>query len=300
MKSSPKFRVALSMSQKGLPRVRPLRGRYMSLVPLALVISLMLPLVGSPVQARDLRVCADPNNLPFSKADGSGFENKIAGVLAHELGAELSYTWFAQRRGFLRNTLNAGKCDVVMGYAAGIPMIRTTRPYYRASYVFVRRSGDAPIHSFDDPVLRTARIGVELVGADGANTPPVHDLARRGIIENVRGYIIYGDYRSTAPQSPILAAVANGDIDIAIVWGPAAGYFASRQARPLTLYPVAFDPSALDLPMTFDIAVGVRKTDDVLAEELDQVIARRRPEIDAILASYGVPRADGLKPAVAN
>jgi len=272
----------------------------MSSVPLTLAVILMLPLGGTPVQALDLRVCADPNNLPFSKADGSGFENKIAAVLSHELGAELSYTWLAQRRGFLRNTLNAGTCDVVMGYAAGIPMVRTTRPYYRTSYMFVRRVGDPPVHSFDDPLLRTARIGVELVGADGANTPPVHDLARRGIIENVRGYMIYGDYRSIVPQSPILAAVANGDIDIAIVWGPIAGYFASRQARPLAIYPISFDPSALDLPMTFDIAVAVRKGDDSLAEELDQAIARRRTEIDAILASYGVPRADGLKPAVAN
>src|SRR5437868_5194931 len=145
------------------------------------VVWLLAIVACTPLQARELRVCADPNNLPFSKSDGSGFENRIAALLANEVGADLTYTWFAQRRGFLRNTLNAGKCDVIMGYASGIHVLRATRPYYRTSYVFVRRAGEAPIRSFDDPALRTLRVGVQLIGDDGANTPPVHDLAKRGI-----------------------------------------------------------------------------------------------------------------------
>jgi mxaJ protein len=264
----------------------------MSSVFLRVAVVVLNGTICAPADARELRVCADPNNLPFSKRDGSGFENKIAVVLANELGAELTYTWFAQRRGFLRNTLNAGTCDVVMGYAAGMPMLRATRPYYRTSYVFVRRTADTPIRSFDDPALRTARVGVQLVGDDGANTPPVHDLAKRGIVGNVHGYMVYGDYRSDAPQSPIMAAVATGEIEVAIVWGPTAGYFAAREKSPLSIYPVAFDPSALDLPMTFDIAAGVRKSDEALARDLNRAIEQRRPEIDAILSSYGVPRAD--------
>jgi mxaJ protein len=256
------------------------------------IFMLAASVLGAPVAARELRVCADPNNLPFSKADGSGFENKIASILAEQLGAELSYTWFAQRRGFLRDTLNAGKCDVVMGYAAGIPLLRTTRPYYRTSYVFVRRAADAPIRSFDDPQLRTAHVGVELVGDDGANTPPVHDLAKRGIVGNVRGYMVYGDYQTEAPQSAIMADVANGTLDVAIVWGPVAGYFAARETRPLSIYPVPFDAAALDLPMTFDIAAGVRKGDEQLAQDLNEAITMRRADIDAVLASYGVPRID--------
>jgi mxaJ protein len=263
-----------------------------SAFPSTVVFLLTAIVLGAPVEARELRVCADPNNLPFSKADGSGFENKIASILAKQLGADLSYTWFAQRRGFLRNTLNAGKCDVVMGYAAGIPLLRTTRPYYRTSYVFVRRATDAPIRSFDDPLLRTARVGVELVGDDGANTPPVHDLAKRGIVGNVHGYMVYGDYQTEAPQSPIMAAVANGTLDVAIVWGPVAGYFAARETRPLSIYPVPFDAAALDLPMTFDIAAGVRKSDEQLAQDLNAAITARRADIDAILARYGIPRAD--------
>jgi mxaJ protein len=263
-----------------------------SAFPSTVVFLLTAIVLSAPVRARELRVCADPNNLPFSKADGSGFENEIASILAKELGADLSYTWFAQRRGFLRNTLNAGKCDVVMGYAAGIPLLRATRPYYRTSYVFVRRAADAPIRSFDDPQLRTARVGVELIGDDGANTPPVHDLAKRGIVRNVHGYMIYGDYRTEAPQSPIMAAVANGTLDVAIVWGPVAGYFAAREASPLSIYPVPFDAAALDLPMTFDIAAGVRKGDEQLAQDLNKAITAHRADIDAILARYGVPRSD--------
>ncbi|MEI9902157.1 MAG: quinoprotein dehydrogenase-associated putative ABC transporter substrate-binding protein [Hyphomicrobium sp.] len=234
----------------------------------------------SAAEARELRVCADPNNLPFSKDDGSGFENQIAAILADELGATVSYTWFAQRRGFLRNTLNARKCDVVMGYPPNYGLLRSTRPYYRSSYVFVRRAGEAPISSYDDPGLRTLQIGVQLIGDDGANTPPVAALAKRGIIANVHGFPVYGDYRDAAPLAPIMQAVGDGKLDTAIVWGPTAGYFASREKLPLTLTPILFDPMLLSQPMTFDIAVGVRKDDLALAHELDVALDKRRPQID--------------------
>ena len=246
----------------------------------------------SSAKARDLRVCADPNNLPFSKSDGSGFENRIAAVVAKAMGATLSYTWFAQRRGFLRNTLNGGKCDVVMGYPENYQQFRSTRPYYRSSYVFVQRAGEVPIRSFDDPALRRLKIGVQLVGHDGANTPPVQAFARRGIVSNVRGFLVYGDYRSPAPLSPIVEAVAKGDVDVAIVWGPIAGYFAQRQDVPLTLTPVLFDPANLSQPMSFDIVAGVRKEDVALAQEINAALGAHSREIDDILKSYGVPRTD--------
>lgn len=240
--------------------------------------------------ARELRVCADPNNLPFSKADGTGFENRIAKVIADELGATVATTWAPQRRGFLRETLHAGRCDVVMGVPSSLKVLSRTRPYYRSSYVFVRRAGAPRIASFDDPALRSARIGVQLVGDDGANTPPVHNLGRRGVVANVRGFMVTGDAGGADPAAPVVEAVANGTVDVAIVWGPVAGYYAGRQAAPLAITPILFDPSHLDLPMTFDIAMGVRKYDAPLASELDGAIERRRSEIDAILASSDVPR----------
>jgi mxaJ protein len=247
---------------------------------------------GTAANARELRVCADPNNRPFSAEDGSGMENKIAEVIGQELGANVTYTWFAQRRGFLRNTLNAGKCDLVPGIPAKMEMLRTTQPYYRSGYVFVRKESTPKIESFDDPALKSLKIGVQLIGNDATNTPPVHALAHRGVVENVRGFMVYGDYELLDPVSPIVQAVANGDVDVAIVWGPQAGYFAAKQKAKLAIDPVP--PSGLegDPPMRFDIAMGVRKGDKDLAEEINRAIAARRADINAILAAYHVPRFD--------
>jgi mxaJ protein len=253
---------------------------------------LLLLLLALPASARELRVCADPNNLPFSSEARDGFENKIAELLADELGATLQYTWWAQRRGFIRNTLRARACDVVMGMPVGAEMVRTTQPYYRSSYVFVRRADQPAIDSLDDPRLQGLRIGVQLIGDDGANTPPSHALTRRGIT-TLRGYMIYGDYREPSPPSRIVGAVAAGEIDVAAVWGPLAGYFASRQAVPLKLTPLQPAVDEGELPMVFDIAIGVRRDDDALRAELDAALQKRRAEISAILAAYGVPRVDG-------
>ena len=244
--------------------------------------------VSLAAEARDFRVCADPNNLPFSDAKGAGFENKIAQVVATDLGADLSYFWFAQRRGFVRNTLNANVCDVVIGIPADMHMLRTTKPYYRSGYVFVQREDHPLITSFDDPNLKHLKIGVQLIGNDGVNTPPAHELADRGIITNVRGYMVYGDYEQAAPLKDIIEGLTKGDIDVAIVWGPQAAWFASQQQTPLRVIPVA--DSRGNLPMSFNIAMGVRKQDAQLASELEAAMNRRHAEIDAILAAYHVPR----------
>lgn len=260
--------------------------------PLGLGLLAMLLLTGSacPGVARELRVCADPNNLPFSKSDGSGFENRIASIIADELGANIQYTWHAQRRGFIRTTLNAGLCDVVMGVPSSLHMLKTTRPYYRSSYAFVQRANARPIASFDDPSLKSLRIGVQLIGNDGVNTPPVHDLARRGIVDNVHGFMVQNDYATEAPLAPIVEAIAKGDIDVGIVWGPTAGYFAKKQAIALTVVPILLDSSALDLALTYDISMGVRRDDIDLLNELNRAISKRKADIDAVLDAYGVPR----------
>ena len=242
--------------------------------------------------ARELRVCADPNNLPFSNERGEGFENKIAELIADELGVTLSYTWWAQRRGFIRNTLNTGSCDLVTGTTNGIEMLRTTLPYYRSGYTFVTRQDGPKVSSLDDPILHNLRIGIQLVGEDGANPPPSEALARRGIVDNVRGYLVYGDYRERNPAAAIMDAVAKGEIDVAIVWGPVAGYFAGRESVPLKIALVTPQNDGPRVPMVFDINMGVRRGDPTLRDEINAALSKLRPKIDAVLANYGVPRAD--------
>lgn len=260
---------------------------------LLLVLAGAAGLLASSVQKpeRVLRVCADPNNLPFSNRRLEGFENRIAELVARDLGASLSYTWWPQRRGFVRNTLDTGDCDVVMGVPASYELVLTTRPYYRSTYVFVsRRDRHLGVRSFDDPVLRRVRIGVQLVGDDYANSPPSHALAARGVVGNVHGYSVYGDYSQENPTAAIVDAVGRGEVDVAVVWGPLAGYFARRQPVPLDLVPVSPQIDLPFLPFVFDISMGVRRQDKDLKEELDRILERRKPGIDAILDAYGVPR----------
>jgi mxaJ protein len=243
--------------------------------------------------AEPLRVCADPNNLPFTNARREGFENRIAELLARDLGRQVEYVWWAQRRGFLRNTLNAGACDVVMGLPTDVEMALTTRPYYRSGYVFVtRRARHLRVASFDDARLRQLRIGVPMVADDGANAPPAHALARRGIIKNLVQYSVFGDYDDESPPSTLIAAVARGDIDIAAAWGPLAGYYAARSSEPLDIVPLDRQMDTPVLPLAFDISIAVRRGDTGRKSLLDDFIERRRAEIDRILAEFHVPRLD--------
>lgn len=237
-----------------------------------------------------LRVCSDPNNLPFSNRAGEGFENRLAELIAAEFGTEIRYTWWAQRRGFVRNTLGAGACDLVPGVPAGYDLVSTTEPYYRSTYVFVtRRDLTPPLESIDDPRLRRLRIGVHLIGDDYAAPPPVIALARRGIVDNVRGYSIYGDYREPNPPARLIDAVAQGEVDVAVAWGPLGGYFASREPVPLRITPLREPGDGPGAPYVFAIAMGVRRGDTALARRVGAVLERRRDEVRRILREYGVP-----------
>lgn len=248
----------------------------------------------STTAPKELRVCADPNNLPFSNQRREGFENRLAELVAGELGSAVRYTWQPQRRGFLRNTLQAHVCDVVMGMPQGSGRVLTTRPYYRSSYVFVwRKDRHLTVRSLDDPVLRNLRIGVQLVGNDYANTPPVHALSRRGIVKNLVGFSVLGDYSQENPPARIIDAVIARDVDVAIAWGPLAGYFATKSPVPLEIAPVTPEMDPPGLRFAFDISLAVREGDDSLKEQLEAVLARRKPAIDSLLAAYGVPLVGG-------
>jgi mxaJ protein len=255
---------------------------------LSVAVAIAAVTLACPQPSRVIRVCADPNNLPFSNQRLEGFENRIAVIVGEALQADVEYVWWAQRRGFIRNTLREGLCDVVIGLPAGVEMVRTTEPYYRSSYVFVTRRGSHQPVSFDDPYLRSATIGVHLIGDDFANTPPAHALSARGLVDNIRGFSIYGDYTQPNPPARLIDAVASGDIDVAVAWGPLAGYFAKSTNVPLQISRVHPDEEP-PFPFVFDVAMGVARANDRLQAELDAVIATRRLEIERILRDYGVP-----------
>jgi mxaJ protein len=234
-----------------------------------------------------LVVVEEPNNMPFSNDRLEGFENKIAELIAQEMNVKLEYRWRALRRGYFRETIKAGEADLVMGVPRDLDMALTSEPYYRSSYVFVRRSGSPTIASFDDPALKHLRVGVPLTG--DSNPPPAIELGRRGIIDNVAGYTVFGDYAQPNPPARLIGAVANGEIDVAIAWGPLAGYFA--KIHGLVVTPIAPSADGTGLPMAFDVSMGVAKKNKELRDRLNEVLKHRRDDIEGILDSYAVPRA---------
>jgi mxaJ protein len=258
---------------------------------LAAAILVSAPAVANQAADGDgiFRVCADPNNLPFSNREGEGFENKLAELIAANFGEKLVYTWWAQRRGSIRNTLNAGACDVLMGVPLDLERVAVTRPYYRSAYVFVSGPGKPAVSSLKDPILRTLKVGVQLIGDDGFNTPPAHALAGQGVVNNVKGYPVYGDYRDRNPASRIVDAVRSGEVDVAAVWGPLAGYFAAAAEPRLTVSPVSDPNDFPPLRFVFDIAMGVRRDDQAMKARLNDVLERRKADIARLLEAYGVP-----------
>lgn len=238
-----------------------------------------------------LRVCADPNDLPFSNQAGQGFENKLAQMLGQSLGKQIQFVWYVQGKEFLRDTLNAGRCDVVMGlptddHAYGV---LTTDPYYRSAYVLVYRA-DAPyqLKSLDDPRLRTLQIGVHATGDDWVDLPGGATLAHRGIVKNVHVYTLGLDHSHANPSADLIDAVAKGDVDVAIAWGPLAGYFASREPVKLKLVPLTGTHTIL--PFQFSISMAVRHGNGALRDKLNAFLATHRTAVQQLLTKYGVPQ----------
>lgn len=229
-----------------------------------------------------LRVCADPNNLPFSDEKQEGFENKIADVMADALGLKLDYTWFPQVIGFVRNTLQAHRCDLVMGTVAGDEIMQTTNPYYFTTYVMAYRSDKGlALQSLQDPKLTRLSLGV--VGA----TPPSDLLVRHDLMAHTKPYQLTIDTRAEAPAHQMIQEVVDGTVDVGLLWGPIAGYYRKHDQLPLTLVPINEEPGAPR--MKYHIAMGVRGNEPEWRRRINAVILQRQPEIIAILRDYGVP-----------
>jgi quinoprotein dehydrogenase-associated probable ABC transporter substrate-binding protein len=245
------------------------------------------PGLGSSAELIDpstFRVCADPRNLPFSDEAGEGFENKLAELFASKLGEPTSYTYYPQVIGFVRNTLNALRCDVIMGVAVGDDLVQTTNPYYHTTYALVFRpnSGLDSIQSLEDPRLKGKHIGIV------AGTPPATVMVERGLMALAKPYALTVDTRVESPTRTMVHDIATGAIDAGVLWGPIAGYYAQRETPHLIVAPLLKEQERMD----FRIAMGVRRSDQDWKRRLNRLIADNQPAIDHILAEYGVPLVD--------
>jgi quinoprotein dehydrogenase-associated probable ABC transporter substrate-binding protein len=246
------------------------------------------------VDPKVLRVCADPNNLPFSNQAGEGFENKLAEFIAGKLGKELAYTYYPGASGFVRNTLNAHVCDVILGMPQGNDLVQPTNPYYRTTYAVVTRAGSEldGLKSLADPRLKDKPRRIGLV----ANTPPGNILAMNGLMGSVKPYPLMVDTRVESSSVAMIGDLEKGDIDIALLWGPIAGFYAKNSAGKLTLAPLLEETGTR---MSFRIALGVRHSDQNFKRELNQLLAVNKDAIAKILTDYGVPLLDENGRAIA-
>jgi quinoprotein dehydrogenase-associated probable ABC transporter substrate-binding protein len=269
--------------------MRDMVRRYFRMIPmgLALLAISALPAAAGPPELLErgkLRVCADGNNLPFSNRAGEGFENKIAEMMADDLGLELTYVWAPQIMGFVRNTLQLRVCDVIIGVSAGYALVQNTNAYYRSVYAFV-----LPHDAVDGPTsLTDEALRGKVVGAV-SDTPPLIPLRRAGA--KVKSYLLQVDTRATSPARDAVADVANGVTDAAVIWGPIAGYFAARHDPPNKVVPLDVG-DASDAPLDFRVTMGIRRNEPVWKDWINDFIARRQDEIDRVLVEFNVPLLD--------
>ncbi len=239
------------------------------------------------VDAKVLRVCADPNNLPFSNEKGEGFENKIAEYLAKKINKELAYAFYPGATGFVRNTLNAHLCDVILGIPQGNDLVQPTNPYYRTTYAIVTRAGSEleGLTTLDDPRLKSKQHRIGLV----ANTPPGNILAKEGLMGAVKPYPLMVDTRFDSSSATMIRDLEAGEIDVALLWGPIAGYYVKNAKTKLNLAPIQ---ETAGTRMAFRVAFGVRHSDQIWKRDLNQFISQNKSELEKILIDYGVPLID--------
>jgi quinoprotein dehydrogenase-associated probable ABC transporter substrate-binding protein len=263
-----------------------------ALLAVLLSIDLIAPVCAAEGQRTDLvnrtalRVCADPANMPFSNDKNEGFENKIAEIVAAELKVQVEYTWFPQATGFIRQTLFAKRCDVVIGYAQGDELVLNTNHYYRSTYALLYRAGTGldGVVSLADPRLKDRRIGVI------AGTPPANIMAQLGLIQRAKPYPLMVDRRYDSPGERMINDIRSGDIDAGVLWGPIAGYFAAKGGDKLLVVPLLKETGTPR--MAYRITFGVRNLEDDWKRQLNAVIAKRQSDIDALLLQFGVPLLD--------
>jgi mxaJ protein len=286
---------AFEMAQDLTMRVVAITGRLASMpsgFQLSRVLLLALPIAcvcgfGSTASAGVVRVCADPDNMPFSNAKGEGFENKLAELIASKLDDTLQYTWFSESSGYVPNAVGKNACDLIMGYAQGTGLIDDSNPYYRTSYVLIYRRGDPDLTGVDrlsDQRLKGKRIGLF------ARTPPASLLSLYGLAGNAEPFEVNAGESASKAAEMLIGKIASGKLDAGILWGPVGGYYAQRNGVPLTMVPLVKEKAG---PSTiYGITLGLRPDDPQWKHQINKVIAENEHEIDGILQSYNVPVLD--------
>jgi mxaJ protein len=254
---------------------------------LGLAVALLAASGGGAKSAGSLRVCADPDNMPFSDEKGEGFENKLAELIAQKLDAQVEYTWFAEASGYVPNTVGSNACDLVMGYAQGTGLIEDTNPYYYTSYVLIYRQGDPNLEGVDrlsDPRLKNKRIGLF------ARTPPASILALHGLVANAKLFETHAGESASKTAIAMIAEIASGELDAGLLWGPVGGYYAQRSTVPLKLVPLVKENAG---PSTiYGITMGVRPNEPQWKHKINKVLAENAGDINVILQGYNVPLLD--------
>ena len=234
-----------------------------------------------------LRVCTDPNNLPVSDSLNQGMENKIAQLIADTWHSKLEYVWWRQGFGYFMRGLNGLYCDVEISAPEGIDIVATTRPYYRSSYVFVyRKDSGLNITSLDDSVLKRLKIGINMIGSDGDASPPAEALKSHGVVGNLVGFTTF--FSDINPAGAVINAVADKKVDVAIVWGPIAGYFGAKVQTPLVMNPITSDPKT-GIPFSYSIVMATGRRNKALRDSLQTFIDQNQDKLNGILRSFGVP-----------
>jgi quinoprotein dehydrogenase-associated probable ABC transporter substrate-binding protein len=238
------------------------------------------------VDPKVLRVCADPRNMPFSNEKGDGLENKIAELFADKLSKKLDYMFFPQATGFVRMTLSAHRCDVIMGFPQGDDLVQGTNPYYRTAYALVAKSGSdlAEVDTLGDPRLKGKHLGIV------AGTPPATNMAVNGLMTTAKPYPLMIDTRIDSSAAAMIKDIVSGEIDAGILWGPMAGYYAKQQTPPLRVVPLVKETTGPQL--SYRIGMGVRAADQNWKRQLNRLIQENQPEINKILVDFGVPLLD--------
>jgi quinoprotein dehydrogenase-associated probable ABC transporter substrate-binding protein len=236
------------------------------------------------VDTTSLRVCADPANLPFSNDKGEGFENKIAELFAADLGVPVRYTYYPDSMGFIRSTLNARRCDIIMGTVSGNELLQNTNPYYRSTYALIYKADRGlTLKTLDDPVLKTLKIGAI------AGTPPTTILAQQGLLDNLQSYQLVVDTRFDHPAAQMIHDIAEGKVDVGVLWGPFA-YYAKKESVQLSVVPM--ESANIPLQMDYRITMGIRYNEPEWKRKINGLIRKHQADINKILLDYGVPLLD--------